>query len=50
MYINNKLVICAVGDKAAPDRQDHPAPPTDPSNASTNVFVYDGGSGGGTVS
>lgn len=42
VYINNKLVICAIGDKAYPDDAFHPAPPTDPYEHSDNVFVYDG--------
>lgn len=34
-------VICAVGDKAGADLALHPVPPTDPSSASGNVFVYE---------
>jgi hypothetical protein len=50
IFVENKLVICAVGDKAAPDNQEHPAPPTDPQTASTDTILYEGGTGGGTVS
>lgn len=42
VYINNKLVICAVGDRAWPDNANHPVPPTDPAEASSDVFVYEG--------
>lgn len=45
--IGGKKVIVAVGDKASPDSKRHPAPPTDPSTASTTVIVYGGGAGGG---
>jgi hypothetical protein len=38
--INNKLVICAIGDEAKPDNALHPVPPTDPETSSPNVFVY----------
>lgn len=41
VYINNKLVICAVGDKAGGDLAGHPAPPTDPSQASGDTYVYE---------
>lgn len=50
IYVENQLIICAVGDKGHDDEQGHPAPPTDPSTASTNTIVYEGGTGGGTVS
>ena len=46
--INGKSVICAVGDKASGDLEDHPVPPTDPKGHSTNVLVYGGGAGGGS--
>lgn len=42
VYINKKLVICAIGDKAEPDAADHPPPPTDPDGHSSDVFVYGG--------
>lgn len=45
VYINGKLAICAVSDKAYPDSAGHPAPPTDPQGHSTNVFIYEGLSG-----
>jgi hypothetical protein len=50
IYIQNKLIICAVGDIAAPDNDPkiHPTGPTNPLQASPNVFTYDG-TGGGTV-
>jgi len=41
IYVENKLIICAVGDKALPDNFGHPGPPTDPSTSSTDTFVYD---------
>ena len=44
--INGKLVICAVGDIAGGDLLGHPLPPTDPKQASGDVFVYSGGAGG----
>jgi hypothetical protein len=50
IYVENKLIICAVGDRATPDNLGHPAPPTDPLSSSTDTTVYDGASGGGTVS
>jgi len=44
VYINGKLVICAVGDSATSDREGceilHPAGTTDPSSGSPDVFVY----------
>lgn len=40
--INGKKVICAVGDIAVPDLKFHPVPPTDPSTASGDTFVYSG--------
>lgn len=43
--IGGKKVICAVGDAAGRDGLDHPIPPTDPSGASTNVWVYEGRDG-----
>lgn len=48
VYINNKLVICAPGDKAGADTENHPVAPTDPVEASSDVFVYDGGGGSAT--
>jgi hypothetical protein len=52
VYINNKLVICAVGDTAEPDHEacviPHPDPSTDPKGHSMDVIVYGGGAGGGS--
>lgn len=42
VYCENKLAIVAVGDIALPDDLFHPAPPTDPSTASGDVFAYSG--------
>lgn len=53
IYIENKLIICAVGDTAEPDLEDciviHPKGATAPKNGSPNTFAYEGGTGGGTV-
>lgn len=43
--IGGKKVICAVGDAAGGDLLGHPIPPTDPSGASPNVYVYEGSDG-----
>lgn len=44
VYINNIKVICAVGDKAAPDYLGcvilHPTGPTNPKGHSTDTWVY----------
>jgi hypothetical protein len=40
IYVENKLIICAVGDKAEPDDLGHPAPPTDPQTSSSDTIVY----------
>jgi len=52
-YVENKLAICAVGDSAAPDFQGcvdaHPTGATNPKGHSNDTFIYEGGSGGGTV-
>lgn len=48
VYIEDKLVICALGDAAGRDNHDHPAPPTSPLSHSTDVFVYGGTVGGGS--
>lgn len=52
VYIENKLVICAVGDTAAPDHQfcfiEHPTGVTNPFGHSSDVAVYGGGAGAGT--
>lgn len=52
VYINNKLVICGMGDIAAPDKADcevlHPTGPTNPKGHSPNVIVYGGAAGGGS--
>ena len=42
VYAEGKKIIVAVGDLAEPDNQFHPAPPTDPSTASGDVFAYTG--------
>lgn len=51
VYIENKLVICAMGDTAAPDKLGcvilHPAGATDPLGHSNDVIVYGGAAGGG---
>lgn len=52
VYIENKLVTCAIGDAAAGDKPhcnpflDHPGPATWPRGKSDNVKVYDGARGG----
>lgn len=46
VYINNILVICAVGDSAKPDGLGHDSTDTKPKTSSDNVFVYSGGGGG----
>lgn len=52
VHIQGKLVICAMGDIAGPDRQDcvvlHPTGPTNPKGHSNDVIVYGGGAGGGS--
>lgn len=52
VYINGKLVICAVGDTAAPDRAGcvikHPSGATDPLGHSIDVVVYGGAAGSGS--
>ena len=52
VYVENKLVICAEGDTAAPDEKDcevkHPPALSRPKGHSTNVIVYGGGAGGGS--
>lgn len=45
VYIQGKLVICAVGDTASPDipgcvPPEHPSGETDPKGHSSDVFVY----------
>ena len=40
IYVENKHIICAVGDKAAEDEEGHTSPLVDPSKASTNTIVY----------
>lgn len=40
VYINGKLVICAVGDAAQPDNFPHFPPETYPEERSQDVFVY----------
>lgn len=51
VYIEGKLVICAMGDIAAPDNSCdniHPTGATDPKGHSNDVVVYGGGAGGGS--
>jgi hypothetical protein len=52
VYAEGKLVICAMGDTASPDRSDciveHPSGTTDPLGHSPDVIVYGGGAGGGS--
>lgn len=40
VYIEGKLVICAVGDTAKPDELGHTPGEDDPVEASGDVFVY----------
>lgn len=52
--IEDKYVICAVGDEAEPDYEncgipEHPTGATNPKTGSPDVYVYGGGTGGGTV-
>jgi uncharacterized Zn-binding protein involved in type VI secretion len=47
VYINGKLVICAVGDTAyGSDNLGHDPGPVDPKGHSSDVIVYGGGAGG----
>lgn len=52
-YIENKLAICAVGDTAEMDMEGciliHPSGPTNPKGHSPDTYMYEGGTGGGTV-
>jgi hypothetical protein len=52
VYAEGKLVICAMGDIAASDKQacfiKHPAGATNPLGHSNDVVVYGGGAGGGS--
>lgn len=52
VYINGKLVICAMGDTATGDKAgcfiEHPPGATDPLGHSSDVFVYGGAAGGGS--
>lgn len=52
VYIEGKLVICAVGDSAADDLAGcfvlHPAGSTNPNGHSSDVGVYGGAAGGGS--
>jgi hypothetical protein len=41
VYINSKLVICAVGDNADEDDLSHPPTNTKPQDKSSDVLVYD---------
>lgn len=45
--IEGKYVICAVGDAAGGDRQEHSPGQTDPRGHSNQVVVYGGAAGGG---
>jgi hypothetical protein len=51
VYIENKLVICAMGDAAADDHAGcevlHPSGATNPRGHSGDVQVYGGAAGGG---
>ena len=40
IYVENKLIICAPGDKATPDDFGHTSPQVDPSTASSDTIVY----------
>jgi hypothetical protein len=47
VYINNKKVICAVGDTAyGADNKTHDPGPVDPKGHSDDVIVYGGAAGG----
>lgn len=52
VYIEGKLVICAMGDSAASDKEgcevEHPPSATKPKGHSNDVVVYGGGAGGGS--
>lgn len=52
VFIENKHVICAMGDIAAPDKAGcivlHPTGPTNPKGHSPDVYVYGGAAGGGS--
>jgi hypothetical protein len=50
VYVENKLVICAVGDKSEPDDYPHPPGNPDPKGHSMDVVVYGGAAGGGSGS
>ena len=41
VYVENKLIICAPGDKAHEDEEGHISPQVDPSTASSDTIVYD---------
>ena len=48
VYLEGKLIICAVGDSVyGIDLRLHPEGPANPSGHSYNVIVYGGGAGGG---
>lgn len=53
VLIENKFVICAVGDDAEEDYENcilkHPKGATAPKQGSPDTFVYGGTTGGGTV-
>jgi hypothetical protein len=47
VYINNKKVICAVGDTAySADNNTHDPGPVDPKGHSNDVIIYGGAAGG----
>ena len=39
--VENKKIICAIGDTASADNLGHPGPPTDPNQSSADTFVYE---------
>lgn len=41
IYVENKLIICAPGDKASEDEEGHMPSSVDPSTASSDTIVYD---------
>ena len=40
IYVENKLIICAPGDKATPDDFGHTSPLVDPETSSSDTIVY----------
>jgi hypothetical protein len=41
VYVEDKLIIVAIGDIAAPDLRFHPTGATNPSQSSQDVFAYE---------